>query len=85
MVGWNNEADDAYMLAFLKGMHDDMVEILKREGVWEEFVYLNYANVGQDVFGSYGEGGQERLREVSRMYDPRGVFQTKVPGGFKLF
>lgn len=47
------------------------------------YIYLNYAHVGQNVFG---EGQRkERLREISRKYDPEGVFQRAVPGGFKLF
>jgi len=25
------------------------------------------------------------MREVARKYDPTGIFQTQVPGGFKLF
>lgn len=47
------------------------------------YIYLNYAHAGQNVFG---EGQRkERLREVSRQYDPEGIFQRVVPGGFKLF
>ncbi len=47
------------------------------------YIYLNYAHVGQNVFG---EGRRkERLREVSKKYDPEGIFQRAVPGAFKLF
>lgn len=50
-----------------------------------EFLYLNYADQGQDVIAGYGEGNQMELRRVSRVYDPEGVFQKAVVGGFKLF
>jgi hypothetical protein len=32
----------------------------------------------------YGEKNLEHMRKVSEKYDPEGVFQTMVPGGFKL-
>ncbi|RYC59613.1 hypothetical protein CHU98_g6593 [Xylaria longipes] len=48
------------------------------------FKYLNYADPNQDVLGSYGDENLAFLRATSRKYDPQGVFQKKVPGGFKL-
>lgn len=50
-----------------------------------EFQYLNYAEPSQDPIGSYGDENVESLRRASREYDPRGVFQRQVPGGFKLW
>jgi len=32
----------------------------------------------------YGEESLERMKGVSKKYDPEGVFQRGVPGGFKL-
>lgn len=46
--------------------------------------YLNYAAQDQDPLGSYGEENLARLRAVSGKFDPRGMFQRNVPGGFKL-
>ena len=48
------------------------------------FVYLDYANQVQDPIQSYGPENVARLRAAARKYDPRGVFQRLVPGGFKL-
>lgn len=47
-------------------------------------VFMNYANPGQDPLGSYGERSVEHIRSVAAKYDPKGVFQTRVPGGFKV-
>ncbi|KAI1181437.1 FAD-binding domain-containing protein [Nemania serpens] len=55
-----------------------------KAGGLHRFKYLNYADPSQDVFGSYGEENLAFLRATSRKYDPHGVFQKKVPGGFKL-
>ncbi|KAK5992201.1 FAD-dependent monooxygenase sdcF [Cladobotryum mycophilum] len=46
--------------------------------------YLNYADPSQNPLKSYGQQNLQFLRSVSRKYDPNGVFQNQVPGGFKL-
>ena len=49
-----------------------------------EFIYLDYAFENQNPLKSYGLENVEKLKAVSEKYDPRGVFQTLVPGGFKI-
>ena len=49
-----------------------------------DLVYLNYAGRNQDPLGSYGADELAQLRRVAAKYDSRGVFQRRVPGGFKL-
>lgn len=49
-----------------------------------DFVYLNYAEASQNPLGSYGDDKVEFIREVAAKYDPAGVFQTRIPGGFKI-
>ncbi|KAI4608051.1 hypothetical protein J4E83_009234 [Alternaria metachromatica] len=67
----------------------DLVKLVegltKEEGVFHRYKYLNFAASFQDPLGSYGGVELGRIREVARKYDPTGVFQTQVPGGFKLF
>jgi hypothetical protein len=48
------------------------------------FRYLNYCDGSQDPVGSYGEENVRKMREAAAKYDPTGVFQTRVPGGFKI-
>ncbi|KAJ6178232.1 hypothetical protein N7519_008693 [Penicillium mononematosum] len=48
------------------------------------FLYLNYCDGSQDPFQTYGEASIREMREAMAKYDPSGVFQTRVPGGFKL-
>ena len=48
---------------------------------WE---YLNYAEMTQDPLKTYGEENVAYLKEVALKYDPDQVFQTRVPGGFKI-
>lgn len=61
-----------------------MDQLAEARGLLRGFRYYNYADVSQDVLASYGGENVGFLREVSRKYDPAGVFQRKVPGGFKI-
>ncbi|KAL4935542.1 hypothetical protein BDV06DRAFT_217352 [Aspergillus oleicola] len=59
-------------------------ELTGREELGAQYRYINYAAKWQDPITSYGKDVVEKLWRVSRKYDPQGVFQVKVPGGFKL-
>ncbi|KAI1337847.1 FAD-binding domain-containing protein [Xylariaceae sp. FL0016] len=48
---------------------------------WE---YLSYADCTQDPLRSYGAENVAFIRRVAARYDPRGVFQSRMPGGFKI-
>ena len=39
----------------------------------------------QSIFPGYGPGNHGRLQGIAKKYDPTGVFQTLMPGGFKVF
>ena len=56
----------------------------KKQGVYHDFIYLNYAGPYQSVIPSYGKEKLEILKSVSKKYDPTAVFQKLQPGGFKL-
>ncbi|KAF5009450.1 hypothetical protein FDECE_4333 [Fusarium decemcellulare] len=49
-----------------------------------EWEYLNYADYTQDPLASYGAENVEFIRKVAEKYDPTGVFQTRLPAGFKI-
>ncbi|KAF9890062.1 hypothetical protein FE257_006742 [Aspergillus nanangensis] len=48
------------------------------------FEYANYSDATQSPLGNAGDETMRFLWSVSRQFDPQGVFQTRVPGGFKL-
>ncbi|KAH7303321.1 hypothetical protein B0I35DRAFT_365165, partial [Stachybotrys elegans] len=54
---------------------------LGKDHSWE---FANYAAWFQDPMGSYGPGNLQFLRDVSHKYDPTGLFQRAVQGGYKL-
>ena len=87
VAAWNNKADDVWMDNYLTGLMDAQVAYLKSKNLHIPFTYYNYGGKKQDPIGSYGQNGsmKKQLQAVSRKYDPKGIFQTQVPGGFKLF
>jgi hypothetical protein len=82
---WNDTASNNIVKQTAQKLTNDINDIAKRMGLLNDFVYLNYADPSQDPFSSYGRDNVRLLEKTSRKYDPRGIFQYKVPGGFKLF
>ncbi|TVY33168.1 Bifunctional solanapyrone synthase [Lachnellula subtilissima] len=48
------------------------------------FIYLNYADRSQAPLEGYGNASVAKIKAASAKYDPNGVFQTLMPGGFKI-
>jgi hypothetical protein len=81
---WDKAADSERVIKFHAEIIDAVKAEAKRTGVDNDFIYMNYASQFQDVVASYGSANQERLKAVSKKYDPRQVFETLQPGYFKL-
>ncbi|KAF2279163.1 FAD-binding domain-containing protein [Westerdykella ornata] len=81
---WTNPTDDSRLYKFLNDITETVKAYAKSKGIDNDFVYLNYASEFQDPIASYGADNVERLRAISRKYDPGQVFQRLQPGGFKL-
>lgn len=64
---------------------NNIIHAAKTSGTFNRYIDLNHANKNQDPISGYGPDVKAKLQAVSREYDPDGVFQTAVPGGFKLF
>ncbi|EGP86399.1 uncharacterized protein MYCGRDRAFT_104786 [Zymoseptoria tritici IPO323] len=82
---WSDPAQDEEVIGMTRDFVDETVARSKAKGVDNPYIYLNYADVRQDVLAGYGEGNLARLRAISAEYDPERVFQQLAPGGHKLF
>ncbi|KAF1828989.1 FAD binding domain-containing protein [Decorospora gaudefroyi] len=60
-------------------------DVAREEGVLHPWKYLNFAASFQSPLETYGADELAKLKNVGEKYDPGAVFQTQVPGGFKLF
>lgn len=84
---WSDAADDATVEAAGEKLFEDIKGAAQKLGEYDPYLYLNYANTAGwqgSPITSYGWGSAARLRQTSAKVDPSGVFQKKVPGGFKL-
>ena len=84
-VSWTASADDARIERHSKDLFKKAEAEAKKLGLHNRYLYLNYAAEWQDPISGYGAANKAQLQAVSKKYDPRGVFQAQVPGGFKLF
>lgn len=64
---------------------NNIISSAKSAGVYKPYLDLNHAAASQDPIASYGSANQAFLEMVAKKYDPKGVFQTECPGGFKVF
>ena len=99
-MGLDLVKDNAVMLLFDIAVKGEETEVIAREAlraVTEEmqrfaaskdalvdWQYLNYADAYQDPLGSYGSANVAKIRAAAKKYDPKGIFQTQAPGGFKI-
>ena len=80
---WKELKDTAAIEAVGKQLIHDIDVAAKADDKQTGYIYLNYSHAGQNVFG---EGKRKQwLQEMSRKYDPEGIFQRCVTGGIKLF
>ncbi|KAI4282625.1 MAG: hypothetical protein L6R38_002817 [Xanthoria sp. 2 TBL-2021] len=84
-VQWAHATDDAIINEAARRIWVQADELAVKMGLQRKWIYLNYAERDQDPIGSYGSENVGKLQAASKKYDPTGLFQTNVPGGFKLF
>lgn len=82
---WENREDDEKILGTLRAALAAIDRDAEARKTLVPFKYLNYADTVQDPIGSYGSINIKKLQDASRKYDPEGLFQSGVPGGWKLF
>ncbi|KAI1427808.1 FAD-binding domain-containing protein [Xylaria sp. FL1777] len=70
--------------ALLKEMKANVTDFAKSVQGDMGFIYLNYADSDQDPLGSYGASNIQLMKDAAAKYDPTGVFQTRVSGGYKI-
>ncbi|SMQ49420.1 unnamed protein product [Zymoseptoria tritici ST99CH_3D7] len=82
---WDDAADDDKVQTESERLIEEAQKMAKEAKVNIRALYLNYAAKWQDPIGGYGEDEVQFLKEMSTKYDPNGVFQKGIPGGYKVF
>ncbi|KAJ1323848.1 prosolanapyrone-II oxidase [Microdochium nivale] len=81
---WVDAAHDGLVERVMRTMISEIEEASVRLGSAHAYRFTNYASSWQRPLEGYGEENLRFLREVSKRYDPQGLFQTGCLGGFKL-
>ncbi|CAK4034341.1 FAD-binding domain-containing [Lecanosticta acicola] len=84
-VQWSDAGKDDAVLGAARNAINRSVARAKEIGAYHPYIYQNYAAQEQEVFEGYGEENLEQLRQISKRWDPEGVFQVLQPGYFKLW
>ena len=83
-VKWSDSGANTLVQDTLDKLQEDVDNFAISKGLKHDLVYLNYAGPKQNPLTSYGRSNLKFLKEVAKKYDPQGLFQTQLPGGFKL-
>ncbi|KUI55737.1 Bifunctional solanapyrone synthase [Cytospora mali] len=81
---WKKEEDDAAIYQMVSTALKRIKLKAASLGLQNDFVYMNYASMFQDVISSYGSDNKARLKDIASKYDPARVFQELQPGHFEL-
>jgi hypothetical protein len=81
---WNSAQDDDRITQGVETLLEKCKQIADGKSALHRYVFTNYAYCKENVFAGYGQESLERLIKTSKKFDPDGIFQTAVPGGFKL-
>ncbi|KAJ5747721.1 FAD linked oxidase N-terminal [Penicillium nucicola] len=81
---WTNKSDDETIYSFVNSFWEKVVAQAKTLGVYNEYIYMNYASMFQDPVSGYGASNKALLKSIAKKYDPAQVYQTLQPGYFKL-
>ncbi|KAL8841025.1 MAG: hypothetical protein Q9176_003597 [Flavoplaca citrina] len=83
-VVWKDIADDELLDRTTRGIIRDIDHYASSKGTADPYRYLNDCDSWQRPFDGYGADNKRFLKEISRQYDPDGLFQRACIGGFKL-
>ena len=81
---WYHQKDDELVHSVGKKIIDRVEATAKEMELHHPFIYMNYANISQDVIGSYGEENRNKLREVKKRYDPQGIWDNLWSGYYSV-
>lgn len=81
---WTDAADDAKVAALAAKQYTTCDGIAAKLGTKHPLIYANYANALQNPYQTFQGGAVAKLKAAAAKYDPQGVFQNLVPGGFKI-
>ncbi|KAK3945230.1 putative fad binding domain-containing protein [Diplogelasinospora grovesii] len=84
VIQWQDDEFDDLAHQAIHASGGAIREIAERKGKLLDFQFINDATWDQSPISTYGKHNVERLRDISRRYDPLQVFQKLQGDGFLL-
>lgn len=75
-LSWTDSSMDETAYSLAEDFIASFQKAAKSLNALHPFIYINYANKGQDVFEGYGEDNHKRLTEFQKALDPQGIFTS---------
>ncbi|KAG7112548.1 FAD-dependent monooxygenase CTB5 like protein [Verticillium longisporum] len=83
-VNWGTAEDDEAVTGAVRRTISRIEEFAAANGTAHPYRFSNHAAEWQKPLQGYGKNNLRVLQDVSKKYDPEGLFQTGFLGGFKL-
>ncbi|KAI1857468.1 hypothetical protein JX265_011203 [Neoarthrinium moseri] len=84
VVEWTGSEYDEAVMAWVQNTTAAINAATQAAGIFDPFNYMGDAAGFQEIYAGYGAENEAKLLDISRKYDPERVFQTRLPGGFKI-
>ncbi|KAK7990078.1 hypothetical protein PG989_010393 [Apiospora arundinis] len=81
---WADADHDGQVYDAARSLIADVESRAKEMGLYDPYIYLDYAAPWQEVIKSYGEESVKKLQALRKRVDPGMVFTHQVKGGFKI-
>lgn len=81
---WQDGADDDIVSNTIQTIVKRCDNLAKVRGLYNPYLYLNYAAGFQDPIGSYGADVVKKMLAFRNGYDPFHVYERLQPDGFKI-
>ncbi|BAE58645.1 hypothetical protein AFCA_006635 [Aspergillus flavus] len=85
VVEWIGSSYDDIVAQWVEETTYAINNATQKAGLYDAFNYIGDAAGFQSIFPGYGEENVSKLQTIAKKYDPNQVFQTLMPGGFKIY
>lgn len=83
-LSWSEAKDDDLFINEGLQLTAGIQKFAEEHDTAVEYLYLNYADKDQDPLSAYGSDKVAFMKKVAKKYDPFGIYQKLLPGGFKI-
>ena len=81
---WSSPNDDDIMFSETDKLMSDIKAISEKFGLSHRYIFPNHSWGLQNILAGYGEERLADLRKAQEKWDPEGLFQTVIGGGYKI-